>query len=149
MHPLGVGGGDGGALGGGAGGEIPGGSHPPLTHVPPPSATKGSGVVHPVGDGGGGVVGEVPGGATITGGAGGGIPGGSQPPSKQKPPPIVSNGSGVAHPPKRICEPPFLVDKVPLVSLSLARQMPLGVKRQLAQLLLQPQFIGPVGRVSA
>ena len=31
-------------------GSIPGGNHPPLKHVPPPSTTNGSGVLHEPGD---------------------------------------------------------------------------------------------------
>jgi len=67
---------------------LPGGNHPPLTHVPPPSATNGSGVwqVDEVGAGGGVAAGGAP------------IPGGSQPPFTHVPPPIAVNGSGVAHP---------------------------------------------------
>lgn len=75
---------------------MPGGSHPPLTHAPPPIDANGSGVVQPaetvvvevVVDGG--VVGE--GDAPV-------MPGGSHPPLTHEPPPIVANGSVVVQPP--------------------------------------------------
>jgi len=62
-------------------GAIPGASHPPLAHVPPPSAVNGSGVVHPLlvttGVGAGAGVGLDVGAGALAGGV---IPGGSHPP---------------------------------------------------------------------
>ena len=71
------------------------GTQPPLTHLPPPIVTNGSGPTQPTVETGAGA------GAGATGcGAAGAvhvIPGGSHPPLQQVPPPSAANGFGVEH----------------------------------------------------
>lgn len=75
----GAGGGGAGADGCGAEGAMPAGIQPPLTHTPPPMATKGSGVVHPpvLGAGAGDGDGDGDGAGVLVGGA---MPGGNHAP---------------------------------------------------------------------
>ena len=82
-------------------GASPGGSHPPFTHVPPPSTTNGSGVVQPPApDAPPEVPDDVPPDVDpddpddpdeLELGA---SPGGSHPPFTHVPPPSTTNGSG-------------------------------------------------------
>ncbi|HEY3886472.1 MAG TPA: hypothetical protein VGL62_14770 [Vicinamibacterales bacterium] len=89
---------------------MPPGIQPPLTHLPPPIAANGSGVVQPalVVDVDDDVVADVPlvvelldppvvvAVDVVV------IPPGIQPPLMQAPPPIAANGSGVAQPPAKV-----------------------------------------------
>ena len=84
MQPV-VGGG-----GVGVGVGVVGGSQLPLTQVPPPRLTNGSGVVQPLGVG----VGVTLGGGGAGVGVGAGVVGGSQLPLTQVPPPSDTNGFG-------------------------------------------------------